>query len=209
MQQAAPNTDRFRTFVREMTQLVDAAGDDEPRIMKEGREILGRLVAADDWLPDACAQPHPEYYQQYLLHCDPFERFSAVSFVWGPGQKTPLHDHTVWGLIGMLRGGEIETPYTKNADGTYSAGAEHKLSPGDVGAVSPTIGDTHIVANALADRPSISIHVYGANIGAVARHVFVAGTGEVKDFVSGYSAPSMPNMWDRSAAVRAALPARN
>src|SRR4051794_8765541 len=37
---------------------------------------------------------------------DPFERFSVVSFVWGPGQKTPIHDHSVWGLVGVMRGAE-------------------------------------------------------------------------------------------------------
>jgi predicted metal-dependent enzyme (double-stranded beta helix superfamily) len=57
----------------------------------------------------------------------------------------------------------------------------------------------------MTDQASISIHVYGANIGAVARHVFVPETGEVKDFVSGYSADVVPNLWDRSEAVRAAL----
>ena len=44
---------------------------------------------------------------------------------------------------------------------------EHRVLPGDVDKVSPTIGDVHLVANALPDRPSVSIHVYGANIGAV------------------------------------------
>ena len=52
-------------------------------------------------------------------------------------------------------------------------------------AVSPAIGDIHRVRNALADRVSISIHVYGANIGAVRRHVFDAKIGEAKTFVSG------------------------
>jgi 3-mercaptopropionate dioxygenase len=64
----------------------------------------------------------------------------------------------------------------------------------------------HEVANALPDRPSISIHVYGANIGAVARHVYDPATGATKPFVSGYSIPMMPNFWDRSAEVRAGLP---
>ena len=45
------------------------------------------------------------------------------------------------------------------------------------------------MSNALADRVSISIHVYGADIGAVKRHVFDADTGAMKDFVSGYSEP--------------------
>ena len=73
--------------------------------------------------------------------------------------------------------------------------------------MSPTIGDIHLVENALRDRPSISIHVYGGNIGAIARHVFVPETGEVKPFVSGYSNRVLPNLWDRSAAIRARLAA--
>ncbi|MFZ9530819.1 MAG: cysteine dioxygenase, partial [Burkholderiales bacterium] len=52
---------------------------------------------------------------------------------------------------------------------------------------------------------SISIHVYGANIGAVKRHVFDPATGADKPFVSGYSSPQMPNFWDRSAEVRASI----
>ena len=63
----------------------------------------------------------------------------------------------------------------------------------------------HAVANALADQPSISIHVYGGNIGAVRRHVCDPATGEVKDFVSGYSSEVVPNLWDRSAVVRAGI----
>ena len=72
-------------------------------------------------------------------------------------------------------------------------------------AVSPTVGDIHEVANAYDDRASISIHVYGANIGAVARHVYEPATGAKKNFVSGYSTELMPNFWDRSRRVRAAL----
>jgi hypothetical protein len=31
-----------------------------------------------------------------------------------------------------------------------------------------------------------------------------AQTGEIRDFISGYSSPATPNLWDRSASVRAA-----
>ena len=196
---------KLRSFVQDMTHLVDAAGDDEERIIGEGGDLVKRLVAADDWLPDVFTRPHPEHFQQYLLYCDPDERWSAVSFVWGPGQKTPVHDHTVWGLVGQLRGAERETMYVRDGDGPLVVGDSAVLTPGGLTAVSPSIGDIHVVANDMADQASISIHVYGANIGAVARHVFVPETGEVKDFVSGYSADVVPNLWDRSEAVRAAL----
>ena len=80
-----------------------------------------------------------------------------------------------------------------------------RLERGQVVAVSPTIGDIHQVANAFDDRVSISIHVYGGNIGAVRRAVYDADTGVEKPFVSGYSNAFLPNVWDRSAEVRAAL----
>lgn len=200
------NLARFRQFIADFTRLVERTTNDEPTIFKEGSQLLKSLVSQDDWLPDACAEPHPEHYQQYLLHCDPLERFSVVSFVWGPGQKTPVHDHTVWGMIGMLRGAEMCHEYS-TVDGQLKSGPSHKILPGQIDRVSPTVGDVHKVENALADRASISIHVYGANIGAVSRHVFDPVTGAAKPFVSGYSAPSLPNFWDRSADVRATLAA--
>ena len=195
---------RLRQFIAELTRLADG-GVDEAKMIEQGAAALRDLVAVDDWLPPEFAEPSAEHYRQYLLYCDPWERFSVVSFVWGPGQRTPIHDHTVWGLIGMLRGAEISRDYTLDAAHGLVSGRESRLEPGDVTAVSPRIGDIHTVENALADRPSISIHAYGANIGAVARHVFAAGTGAMKPFVSGYANRLTPNLWDRSTETRARL----
>ena len=195
---------RLRRFVGELTRLVDG-GADEAKIIERGASALRDLVAVDDWLPPEFAEPNAEHYRQYLLYCDPWERFSVVSFVWGPGQRTPIHDHTVWGLIGMLRGAEISRDYTLDPERGLISGRESRLQPGDVTAVSPCIGDIHTVENGLTDRPSISIHAYGANIGAVARHVFTADTGAMKPFVSGYANRLTPNLWDRSTDTRARL----
>ncbi|KUR77544.1 cysteine dioxygenase [Novosphingobium sp. Fuku2-ISO-50] len=188
---------RLRTFVTGLADVL-AATDDEAEILQSGSKLLARLVAHDDWLPDAFAVPHPDRYQQYLLHCDSRERFSIVSFVWGPGQGTPIHDHRVWGLIGMLRGREQAQRYDRAPDGSlHSHGTVDTLSPGDVEAVSPRIGDIHRVWNALPDAPSISIHVYGGNIGAVERATF-APDGTPKRFISGYANTLIPNLWDKS-----------
>ncbi len=61
--------------------------------------------------------------------------------------------------------------------------------------VSPRAGDIHTIANALDDAPSISIHVYGGNIGRISRAVFDPATGEETPFVSGYSNTTTPNLW--------------
>jgi predicted metal-dependent enzyme (double-stranded beta helix superfamily) len=129
----------------------------------------------------------------------------VVSFVWGPGQRTPVHDHTVWGLIGVLRGAEISQSYTADSTGILKPEAVQHLAPGDVAVVSPRIGDIHRVENGLADRPSISIHAYGANIGAVPRHIYLPENRETKGFVSGYSNTVLPNIWDQSVETRIRL----
>ena len=199
----ATNLPRLRGYIQAMTRLVEQHANDEPVMLAEGEKLLADLVSNDDWLPEAFAQPSTEGYRQYLLYCDPLERFSVVSFVWGPGQKTPVHDHTVWGLVGMMRGAELCEEYNGVRVGQpFSSSGTHRIEPGEVDRVSPTIGDIHVVSNAFADRASISIHVYGANIGAVRRHVYDAATGIPREFISGYHNTVMPNFWDRSQEPR-------
>ena len=159
------------------------------------RICAGRRICGGS-RPDEFALPGPTY-RQYLLHCDPAERFSVVSFVWGPGQVTPVHDHTVWGLVGMLRGEEVSTLMLPAADGgPVQTGQVDHLRAGEVVAVSPSLHDVHVVSNALADRSSISIHVYGGNIGRIRRHMFDPATSLATPFVSGYSNHVVPNLWE-------------
>lgn len=187
----------LREFVTALSRLLDQQPT-EAEILSRAGALLGALVARDDWLPTEYAQPHPEHFQQFLLHADSGERFSIVSFVWGPGQRTPIHDHTTWGLIGMLRGAEYSQPFKLDAQGKPQPdGPAIRLEPGAVEHVSPRVGDIHRVHNAFDDRTSISIHVYGGNIGGIHRSVYTED-GERKPFVSGYSNTHLPNLWDRS-----------
>ena len=191
------NLARLRGFVTDFAALLDRTAD-EATILAQGGPLLSTLIAVDDWLPPEYARPHPERYQQYLLHCDSGERFSVVSFVWGPGQATPIHDHTVWGLVGVLRGAENVETFERDAGSAWAHRAPPRiLKAGEVDAVSPRIGDVHRVSNGVTGAVSVSIHVYGANIGAVRRHTYSA-EGEAKPFVSGYANTTLPNLWDRS-----------
>ncbi len=191
------NIDRLRGFVVSVAELL-ASTRDETAIIEAGGALLARLVSRDDWLPEQFARPHPDRYQQYLLHCDARERFSVVAFVWGPGQSTPIHDHRVWGLVGVLRGEERVEKFHRLPDGSLRAdGAATRLLAGEVDAVSPARGDIHRVANGSGDHPAISIHVYGGNIGAVERATY-DHDGREKRFISGYANDVLPNLWDRS-----------
>ncbi len=177
---------KLRCFIQEMTELVARAG----ACSRRPSPSRTRSTIAST---SCTATPYTK------------ERFPVVGFVWGPGQETPVHDHTVWGLIGMLRVAELCQPFEIAADGSLRPGPQVRLTPGRVTAVPPRLGDVHRVCNAHDDRVSISIHVYGANIGAVGRQVTDVETGAPKAFVSGYSSALTPNLRDRAAEVRAGL----
>jgi 3-mercaptopropionate dioxygenase len=201
------NINRLRRFIGDMTSLVGGAWQDkdEKAVLEVGQKLLGELVSHDDWLPESVAKSPPHGYAQNLLWCDPFERFSVVSFVWSPGAQTPVHDHQMWGLVGMLRGAETSQSFVRDAaTGAMTAAEPKQMQLGEVEVLVPATGDIHRVTNVLKDRPSISIHVYGGNIGAVRRHTFDPATGTPNLFVSGYTNQMVPNLWDRSAEARAA-----
>ena len=213
MKSAAPSADRasvdapdpmapLRHFVAAMDSLLHTVAD-ERAVLATARRHLAELIASDHWLPADCAQARPDSYAQYLLYADPQQRFSVVSFVWGPGQCTPVHDHTVWGLVGVLRGAERCEEFDLVGAQPRATGRCHTMQAGDIEAVSPTLGDWHRVANALDDLPSISIHVYGADIGAVRRHR-LDEQGRVCEFVSGYSAAAVPDLAWRPVDVATA-----
>lgn len=191
-----PGIARLRDFVTGMTRLVERHGADEPRMLDEGEKLLRALVTQDDWLPEEFAAPSQESYRQYLLYCDPLERFSVVSFVWMPGHRTPIHNHTVWGLVGVMRGVEKCEEFSPAIKKTHS----HESKPGDVDRVSPSIGDIHVVSNP-GKQTAVSIHVYGGNIGALHRHVYDPASGAPKEFISGYHNATVPNLWDRSRSA--------
>jgi predicted metal-dependent enzyme (double-stranded beta helix superfamily) len=186
---------KLLTFVKEFSRLIDQDASEELIFIK-GKKLLENLIAVDDWLPTEFTKPHPQYYQQYLLYADPLDRFSVVSFVWGPGQKTPVHNHTVWGMVGQLRGEEKGTPYYRQPNGGFLAGKPSASLPGHVDTVSPNTHDIHVVENSLPDQTSISIHIYGGNIGRIQRSVFDPVTGAEKSFVSGYANTLVPNLWN-------------
>ncbi len=175
----------FTTFIQTVDSIVSGSAKASHSDIAEIGQAAQRLVACDDWLPAEATVPHPQFYQQYLLYCDPQERYSVVSFVWGIGQRTPVHDHMTWGVIAMLRGAEHGERYA--IDSPMRLIETATLQPGQIEIVSPDHGDIHKVSNACDDQVSISIHIYGGNIGRISRHVYDPQTGVPSTFVSGYA----------------------
>jgi len=145
---------------------------------------LRALVSQHGWLEEPFSRSIPtKAYAQYLLHRPPDHVFSVVSFVWNPLQGSPIHNHQTWGVIGQYEGEEEETRYRLSKTGLeriHTATAH----PGDVAHVYPPDRDVHRIWNP-TNAPTVSIHIYGGDIGSQARHVFDPD-GRVRPFVSGY-----------------------
>src|SRR6185295_17061257 len=129
---------------------------------------LRALLARDGWLAPADRAPGTDTYRQHLLHVSPCRRLSVVALVWLPGQRTPIHDHVSWCIVGVYRGVEREQRYD-----LVEAGGRRALKPagtvfaahGHVETLIPPDGDIHAVT-AAGREMAISIHVYGADLEA-------------------------------------------
>src|ERR671922_813848 len=93
----------FDDFVRDAEQLID-----DPHAVGER---LKPLLAADGWLAPQHRRPGRDSYRQHLLYVSPTRRLSVVALVWLPGQRTPIHDHVSWCVVGVYRGVESEVHY--------------------------------------------------------------------------------------------------
>jgi 3-mercaptopropionate dioxygenase len=128
----------FAQFLNQMDALV-AAAPAELALLDQAEQDLRALIASDAWLPAAYKAADPVKYQQHALYIDPQSRYSVVSFVWGPGQQTPVHNHTVWGLVGVLDGEEGCEEFACDAHGHWQPAHAHTLPRGEVDRVSPTL----------------------------------------------------------------------
>jgi predicted metal-dependent enzyme (double-stranded beta helix superfamily) len=91
--------------------------------------------------------------------------------------------------VGVLRGSETAQAFALDSGGRpLPTGKPRLMLPGDVETLSPTAGDIHQVRNARDDQVSISIHVYGGDIGSIERSSYTPA-GERARFISHYAVP--------------------
>lgn len=184
-------SDAFARFIETVDPIVRRPRD-FPEIVSVVELQVRSLVHNRDWLEPKFRQPILEKaYAQYLLYRPPDYAYSVVSFVWNPRQGSPIHDHCTWGVIGQYEGEEEESRFRKNADGSIERIATATARPGDVAHVFPPHRDIHQIVNR-TPTPTISIHIYGGDIGSRPRHAYDPATGKITRFVSGYDAHQAP-----------------
>jgi predicted metal-dependent enzyme (double-stranded beta helix superfamily) len=117
-------------------------------------------------VPDLLAPEHlrssPDSYRTNVVHTAADGSFSLVALVWRPGQRTSIHSHRSWCVVGVHQGLEEERSFgLSERDGAPALEIQEvrRYGPGSVTWLSRE-DEIHDVAN-VGDSLAISLHVYG------------------------------------------------
>jgi predicted metal-dependent enzyme (double-stranded beta helix superfamily) len=113
-------------------------------------------------------QPRPDAYARRLFHRDPDGRYTVVVMTWGPGQGTALHDHAgIWCVECVVEGQMEIAQYdlvSRAGDRfRFEERSRVRAGTGAAGCLIPPF-EYHTLSNAIADAPSITMHVYGGEM---------------------------------------------
>lgn len=117
-------------------------------------------------------------YTRNLIAYGKDQRFGLMILAWGPGQRSPIHDHNgSHCIMRVLEGSLTETLYAINdtgsstesdssisaAENEYVKKRERKLDLNQTAYIHDTIG-WHRITNASASKPAVSLHLYAPPI---------------------------------------------
>jgi predicted metal-dependent enzyme (double-stranded beta helix superfamily) len=167
------------SFIQDVEQIVQSGGIEEVLISKI-KTRMQQLLKSEKVLPDQYMQPQPTS-ALYPLHVAQDESFSIAVTVFNVGQPSPMHDHGTWGVIGVVKGVEHEIKYARPSreNEPLTVVQDRYIREGEVGICCSSEQDLHQVECASL-MPCIGIHVYGANIGKIERHMYNPQTGAKK-----------------------------
>lgn len=107
-----------------------------------------------------------DHYARRELYRSPEHGYSVVAMTWGPGQGTPVHDHSgLWCVEGVWHG-ELEiTQYEllerRGERWRFRTAGTMQAGTGSAGSLVPP-HEYHTIGNASADEVAVSVHVYKA-----------------------------------------------
>lgn len=191
----------LQTFIDDIGLMVDEGSDDQYEITRRVAQRLSALLAGGCRLPPEFIRPSPVRYLNYPIYIAPDDSWSLASVVWNAGQRTPVHGHETWGVVGVYSGAEREIRYVKPdpsaAGGALTPAGEHVWERGQVTVCCTTDDDVHAV-EAVSDETTVGIHVYGGNIGTINRPAYDPDTGAIRWFVSGWDDPAVEGSQPRA-----------
>jgi len=178
---AFPGRDKMVAAIDEAVAL-----EDEHAVTAALRDALCRLIRDRDvQLPDCVHDPIQDHYARRELYRSPTHGYSIVAMTWGPGQGTPLHDHSgLWCVEGVWDGQlEIVQYELLSRDGDRfrfrAAGGMH-AGPGSAGSLIPP-HEYHTIRNVSTDDVAVSLHIYKAPMECCSKFVQQRGEWFVRE----------------------------
>ncbi|WP_432476577.1 hypothetical protein [Nocardioides sp. GXQ0305] len=159
-------TDALDRFTEAMDQVVATTTDATARAVAAA-ERLHDLLAHPEAIGPEHRVPADDSYRQHVVHVHPEGSYSLVALVWRPGQKTPIHDHRCWCVVGVLEGEEDEERFhlveQEGRKALLVTGSERN-GAGSVCTLVPPQENIHRVSSASPTGITVSLHVYGDDI---------------------------------------------
>jgi predicted metal-dependent enzyme (double-stranded beta helix superfamily) len=136
-------------------------------------ESMTNLSAVQESLEALHPQERPE--DAFLFRSPNLFIFNSFLI---PHLISPPHTHGTWAVVGLYEGQEDNIFYTRN-NGNLAETGRKSLTPGEVALLTP---DTiHAVSNP-SSKPSLALHVYGADLFSTPRSMWNPWTMEESPF---------------------------
>ena len=152
-----------------LVEAIDAAvvrGDEHAVTAALRSTLCGLIRDPSVRLPDCVHEPISDHYARREIYRSAELGYSVVAMTWGPGQGTPVHDHSgLWCVEGVWDGElEIVQYELLERDGEryrFRAAGGVQAGPGSAGSLIPP-HEYHTIGNASPDRVAVSLHIYKA-----------------------------------------------
>ena len=155
---------RGRDLLEERIDAAVQAGGHDAIVHALERVLQQAIIDPLIGLPPCVLEPIADHYARRELLRSARHGYSVIAMTWGPGQGTPLHDHSgLWCVEGVWQGCLEITPYRMVED----AGEIAHLTPerviqserGSAGSLIPP-HEYHTIRNACPEQIAVSVHVY-------------------------------------------------
>lgn len=139
------------------------------RVTERIKQVLEETARREPFdLPDRFHRCCEDSYARRLLHRSEELGYTVVVMTWGPGQQTALHDHAGIWCVECVIEGELDVAQYDLVEESESGCRFDKVSQvragvGNAGCLIPPF-EYHVLANALPDRKSMTVHVYGGEM---------------------------------------------
>lgn len=126
------------------------------------------------------------YYGSYILYLSDDAGLVVVLDTFASGQSTPIHNHRTWGVVALMEGNECSELYLPTSDlsGPPLLLSKSESRPGDI-TYFPETTMHRLCTQGGVD--SVSLHVYGADVGVIKRLCWDPDRHSYEEFRQGWS----------------------